>query len=871
MGENFIIRNNDKLKNLDELSNITSVGGLIQIGGNNNLTDLGGLSNISFVGEALIINYNDALTNLNGLSNVTSVGDYLIINSNGALTNLDGLSNITTVGGYLSIENNDALTNLDGLFNITTVGGNLRIINNSALSNCCGIQNLLFTPGVISGSININNNPSECSSESEILSSNCGLRMSVVTNPPCIDASNGSLQINLTAYDTIPFFYNWTRQVDGVMGSGVSAEDFFSIDDLEAGTYNITITNPRPDTVIKENIVLTQVSGSFFEIIEITTTNSSNGTNNGSIHITISGDTAPYHLEWSGESSGSQLGSNDPSFTVPFLVQGEYNITVFDDIGNEQSIAVSLLDEIVPAFPCESPLDIVILNDVSGSVDATEYDESKQFFVDFLSEANIGFGIDESRAAIIEWSSGFSQQLIIPMTGDSIILKTYVHAARAFSGGTSPHEAMTFGEQYLDSIARPDVEGVLILSTDGSGGQISPSLVALADQFKAAGYHIITIAFDGAYSSTYTRELLRQVASIDQLAPGAPAYSLLDKDLAHNIVNLYLCPIDPGSSATAYFNRDGALDILDISPIGNCPFPDGVEVTFTVEALRELSLPAGTPISFYHNNPTSFGANYILTWLIPCATPVGTKETFTVTLPVTTASNIYAVLNDDHSQSPPISLPVTAIEELAYSNNIDNRSICTDDIATIQAFKYTTTPIPICLNQVIYTIDVCNISEVDAFGVEVVDDPPMGFVLNNIVFNNNGCATDQGGIYDIPVGCCISVTLTYDASNASNGYYGVQNLTLNGPDNQIYIDFDGSTTTAEDVIIDGTIDCSSSTIAFSKTVNVETSCEDAFVVYQFTIDNQTNIPLQGLSFTDVLPDPAIWGISTLCYGWIKDK
>ncbi|MEZ4906193.1 MAG: hypothetical protein R2771_00725 [Saprospiraceae bacterium] len=45
-------------------------------------------------------------------------------------------------------------------------------------------------------------------------------------------------------------------------------------------------------------------------------------------------------------------------------------------------------------FPCEEPLDIVILNDVSGSVDATEYKESKEFFVDFLNAANIEPGDD---------------------------------------------------------------------------------------------------------------------------------------------------------------------------------------------------------------------------------------------------------------------------------------------------------------------------------------------------------------------------------------------------------------------------------------------------------------------------------------------
>ena len=45
---------------------------------------------------------------------------------------------------------------------------------------------------------------------------------------------------------------------------------------------------------------------------------------------------------------------------------------------------------------------------------------------------------------------------------------------------------------------------------------------------------------------------------------------------------------------------------------------------------------------------------------------------------------------------------------------------------------------------------------------------------------------------------------------------------------QTYIDFDGSTTTDEDVTIDGSIDCPSTIIEFTKAVNVDESCDDGF-------------------------------------------
>src|SRR5690606_16128662 len=55
--------------------------------------------------------------NLTPLSNLTSVGGYLNIYNNLSLTSLNGLSNLTSVGGNLDIYDNLSLTNLDGLSN----------------------------------------------------------------------------------------------------------------------------------------------------------------------------------------------------------------------------------------------------------------------------------------------------------------------------------------------------------------------------------------------------------------------------------------------------------------------------------------------------------------------------------------------------------------------------------------------------------------------------------------------------------------------------------------------------------------------------------------------------------------------------------
>lgn len=881
VSQSLRVTNNDALISLNGLNGVSNVSGEIRFFGNEVLTEITGFSNITGPLLNLEINNNNSLVTIDGFNSLNNVsGIYISLNTslesilgfsslttvtdaalslqvNPLLTNISGFSQVQSVF-QLSIVSNASLTNLDAFYNLIHVEEILHVFTNDNLVDCCGIQHLLLDPNLSIPIIGFFQNPSECSSESEIINNYCGLRFNLSKNPPCIGESNGTFQIYVTNYDVIPFYYQWERQEDGQMGSGTSSSNYFTIDNLEAGTYDIMLTTTKPDTAYQYNVVLTELNGTVFEIVQIESTNSSNGASNGSIEIIVSGGTPPYEVNWFGPINGSQPDAMSDTITIPFLSYGEYFITIKDVNGIEKQVTLTLLDDVVPTVPCAEPLDIIILNDVSGSVDSTEYNESKDFFLDFLAAINIGLGSEDSRAAIVEWSNDDQQELKIPITGDINILNNYANAQRSYSEGTAIHEAMDFGEEYLESVARPDVERVLILATDGEAGQVPPSLVVLADQYKANGYHILTIAFDDAYNDSRPRQILFQMASIGALAPGAPSYSDLDNDLARNIVNTYLCPIDPGESSNVYFGRDGVINIDTLVAIANCANPKFVQVTFTIDALRELSIPGGTYVTFYLNDPEQFGATHLLSWQIPCSIPVDSSETFTITLPMNGPSHIFAVLNDDGSMGPPINFPITDLEEIAYSNNIDDEWICVGDSPTLQAIKYTNTPTPSCDTIVNYTINVCNISEADAVDVQVIDQAPDDFVLINSYYILNDCATENSNSFDIAAGCCLIISLTYDASSAIFGYYGDQGVLLDGPADQEYFGYDGSTSTAEDVILDGTIDCPSTIVEFIKEVSVTESCDDAFLTFTFTINNELNFPLQGLSFSDIAPFPSQW-------------
>lgn len=146
--------------------------------------------------------YESKLSNINGFNNIEVMqGDdpnigILYIYNNNELLEISGFKNLTIIEGQLSIINNsnlvsligfnylikakqinintnESLTNLRGLENlfvIENLGGTSLIINNNTnLSDCSVLCNLL-SYGIIDGLVIIQDNPSKCSSESQVRS-----------------------------------------------------------------------------------------------------------------------------------------------------------------------------------------------------------------------------------------------------------------------------------------------------------------------------------------------------------------------------------------------------------------------------------------------------------------------------------------------------------------------------------------------------------------------------------------------------------------------------------------------------------------------------------------------------------------------------
>ncbi len=208
----FVIIENESLDDLSGLSGLTAVGtnSFNLISDNENLSSLTGLENLTEIRQFNIEN-NPSLVSISGIANADSlniVGIFnnpsllsleglegnteilsLIISQNTALSNVDGLSDLQTAGllvlanltnltsvqglqslenvGDLFIQNNANLTDLNGLENLSSAQS-LTIMDNPQLSDCCGIYPLL-NEGIVLDQVNIANNPSPCSNQSQVV------------------------------------------------------------------------------------------------------------------------------------------------------------------------------------------------------------------------------------------------------------------------------------------------------------------------------------------------------------------------------------------------------------------------------------------------------------------------------------------------------------------------------------------------------------------------------------------------------------------------------------------------------------------------------------------------------------------------------
>ncbi len=165
------------------------------------------------------------------------------------------------------------------------------------------------------------------------------------TPVPCGSTSGGSICVDQVLCGTPPYTYDW----------GPPGETNACINDLAAGTYNVTVSDAMGNTGIQNFLV--ELSGSL--VVESATTDASCfGGSDGSATITVMGGTPPYSY-------------NPPDLTD--LAAGIYSVTVTDD-GNCSAIEEFVIGEPAPIMAtinsinanCTSGTGCLVIGMVSG-------------------------------------------------------------------------------------------------------------------------------------------------------------------------------------------------------------------------------------------------------------------------------------------------------------------------------------------------------------------------------------------------------------------------------------------------------------------------------------------------------------------------
>jgi CshA-type fibril repeat protein/VCBS repeat-containing protein len=237
------------------------------------------------------------------------------------------------------------------------------------------------------------------------------------------------------------------------------------------------------------------------------------------------------------------LDPNSPGITQTLAVPGEGVwasngqgvITFTPDptlLGNPTPIQYSVMDNQGSSATASGSLSVTFANfdlwfgnDLSGSVDSSEFSQSRALIsgmADILPFAE-GNGV---KAGLFSWADTGNAVLNQAITADSDrFVNTAMTYARPFNGGTNIDYAINFGVQQIQASlqagqgGRAYADQVLLILTDASpDSQIiapSASIIAAANAAKALGITVGFIAIQEAQSSQAALNVLSEAASKD--------------------------------------------------------------------------------------------------------------------------------------------------------------------------------------------------------------------------------------------------------------------------------------------------------------------------------------------------------------------
>ncbi len=165
-----------------------------------------------------------------------------------------------------------------------------------------------------------------------ILVNNTAVPDFTATPQPGVCGQPGSIALSITGSPG-PYMVTWTGPVSGMVNN-VPAN--YTIANLPSGTYTITVKDANHCTKTR---TATLNNGTNLQITVVPVPNVCDQP--GSIHIGMTGGTAPFSITWTGPSSGSATTGNS-FFNINNLPSGTYTVSVTDATGCTRTLTVVL-------------------------------------------------------------------------------------------------------------------------------------------------------------------------------------------------------------------------------------------------------------------------------------------------------------------------------------------------------------------------------------------------------------------------------------------------------------------------------------------------------------------------------------------------
>ena len=444
---------------------------------------------------------------------------------------------------------------------------------------------------------------------------------------------------------------------------------------------------------------------------------------------------------------------------------------------------------IAQSFSCLNGLDVHIANDVSGSVDAREFNQAKSFVAQLAASFGNTFGTanDQSRISISNWSAGTGrfEEYDFPIAGENYTTNladifSYATSSRPFSGLTDVYTALLRANDWVEQnpVSGRTAPKVIVLLTDTSCFQASNGIEQLATQIKDRGVYIVLLAIDDAVGC----DRLATPSQPDKVAsPGgyfeAPDYQTLQDDAISYIQDITssTCTITPSFQPfDLTVNVTGFVrENCDTSPEASI----GYEVTNEGLAFSDI-----LRVSFYNGDPTDPSSQFLFTHNAGSQNISafgGAYNVTNITDPsLLNAGEVFAVANFDGSTTgnevplvfSNLENQISVFGEFDATNNISSARQRLD-VGTCLPNAILNTNVrntgQVCDNEVIYYVEICNTGTADGEIDNVQIFAPSDFTLVNgpTLVGNNPFTGSSGNI--LPISECVLYEYTYNLDNAT--------------------------------------------------------------------------------------------------------